>query len=166
MIAQDEAAAERDFRTFCREFSTSVVGVWKDTPILYDLFDPPGVPDIPEELMQKLGWDQCSTPDDLVLFNKRNGFTNSAVCQAALEEHRLQSIQARLFLAEQFQFSPALGSQGIIVQDLYQQYREWYEASNGNPNQCLSIIAFGKELRRHFPKVETKKLPLGSCGCV
>ena len=94
--------------------------------------------------------------DGLVRLRAR-GFTVSAVCRAALDEHRLESNQARLFLTEHFRFDATLPeSIGIKVPEMYRDYKDWYEASNGGIKQCLSSVAFGKELRRAFPRAEIK----------
>lgn len=83
--------------------------------------------------------------------DKQNGFTKSAVCEAALTEYRAESNPARLFLEEQFRFDP---DSWVVCEDAYSPYVVWAKANGFLP---LSASSFGHEVRRAFPKVERKQ---------
>jgi len=77
----------------------------------------------------------------------QDGFTNPKVCAAALQEYQEEMNPARVFLSEQIEAYP---SEALPSQELYKDYQDWC-AANGHKH--LNNPAFGKEVRRRFPKV-------------
>jgi P4 family phage/plasmid primase-like protien len=79
---------------------------------------------------------------------RQNQFTASKVCEQALAEYRIQNNPARMFLLE---FCRDLTDSQTPCGELYKAYSEWCKSSGYIP---LADGAFGKEVRRVFPKVE------------
>jgi hypothetical protein len=65
MITREEAKSERAFRSCCLEFSPSVVGVWRGSPIRYEPIVPPTASPLAGRLAVELGWDEFIKPDAL-----------------------------------------------------------------------------------------------------
>ena len=78
-------------------------------------------------------------------------FTRPAACQAALDEHRLESDPARSFLLDHYEMDAGAGP--IPSEELYLAYRLWCDR-NGHRNP-LSNISFGKQIRRQFPGAQS-----------
>jgi P4 family phage/plasmid primase-like protien len=88
---------------------------------------------------------------------RRNRFTESEVCDEALAEYRTENNPARMFLLDTCREY----GEGLTACDrLYQAYRTWCLANGYSP---LADRAFGKEVRRVFPKVARRGI--GSRGC-
>jgi P4 family phage/plasmid primase-like protien len=79
-------------------------------------------------------------------------FTESAVCNAALDDYRLESNPARTFLGEQY--TTDLNAD-IVTTDVYSAYREWCETNGYRP---LGSNTFGKEIVRAFPQATQGKV--------
>jgi hypothetical protein len=62
VITLEEATAEKALRDCCQGFSRSVVGVWQGQPVSYGLLGEHAVPDVSEEDISAMGWDQCLKP--------------------------------------------------------------------------------------------------------
>ena len=79
-------------------------------------------------------------------------FTEPTACQAVLEEYRLESNPARVFLTENMAVSP-----GATVRCgfLYENYAEWSKQSGYEP---LNAAQFGKEVAKHFPAVKRNRV--------
>jgi phage/plasmid-associated DNA primase len=83
---------------------------------------------------------------------RQNHFTQSQVCNAALGEYRIENNPARMFLLQTCEEKP---DATVPCRRLYQSYREWCSSSGYFP---LADHAFGKEVRRVFPKVIRKEI--------
>jgi P4 family phage/plasmid primase-like protien len=80
---------------------------------------------------------------------RANGhFTEPAACREVLEEYRLESNPARVFLTENMSFLPG---ESVRCADVYKNYLEWSKQSGFEP---LNVAQFGKEVSKQFPSVK------------
>jgi P4 family phage/plasmid primase-like protien len=83
---------------------------------------------------------------------QQDRFTHSKICEDALTEYRTENNPARMFLLESCRES-AEGQ--VPCGDLYRSYRSWCDEHGYSP---LAERAFGKEVRRVFPKCERRQV--------
>jgi putative DNA primase/helicase len=88
--------------------------------------------------------------EGLTRLQQQGGFTNSAICETALDQYRMDSNPARVFLEEQVEFLPDAFTP---CERLYSRYRNWATESGFAP---VSANAFGDEIRKVFPKAQRK----------
>jgi P4 family phage/plasmid primase-like protien len=82
---------------------------------------------------------------------RQNRFTTSKVCDEALAEYRTENNPTRLYLTETCQEAP---DGQTPCEELYADYRRWCEVNGYSP---LAARAFGKEVKRVFPKTERRR---------
>jgi putative DNA primase/helicase len=83
----------------------------------------------------------------LVRLRQQKAFTTSRVCNAAIDDYRLESNPTRSFLLEHCE---ADAEASVPTELLYLNYRTWCQ-NRGNKPICDK--QFGKEVRRVFKKV-------------
>lgn len=81
----------------------------------------------------------------------QDGFTKSQLCDAAIEDYRLESNPARTFLSQQYQVDPAYY---VKRADVYRFYVDWCHATG---HVALADSSFGREVKRAFPSVIKKE---------
>jgi P4 family phage/plasmid primase-like protien len=86
---------------------------------------------------------------------RQDRFTRSEICECALAEYRTESNPARMFLLETCHESL---DRETACADLYRAYRDWCSDNGYLP---LADRAFGKEVRRVFPKAERRDMQIG-----
>jgi putative DNA primase/helicase len=83
---------------------------------------------------------------------RTNGhFTVPQTCAEVLEEYRLESNPARVFITEHLKVADG---EWLPCASLYDNYVEW---SKGNGFEALNSKQFGAELRKVFPAVQRKR---------
>ena len=84
---------------------------------------------------------------------RANGhFTEPAACQAVLDEYRLESNPARVFLNENV---AVVDGNALRCADLYTNYVAW---SKQNGFEALNAAQFGKEVGKRFPTVKRTRM--------
>ena len=79
---------------------------------------------------------------------RANGrFTEPAACEQVLDDYRLESNPARVFLGE---YVVAADGKSVPCKELYQRYTEWCKE---NGFEALNSAQFGKELGKQLPAV-------------
>jgi P4 family phage/plasmid primase-like protien len=81
-----------------------------------------------------------------------NRFTESRVCQEALDQYREECDPARTFLNESYQADP---NGQVVTTVLYQQYKDWCDVNNYRP---LASGHLGREVKRVFPGSDKRKV--------
>jgi P4 family phage/plasmid primase-like protien len=81
----------------------------------------------------------------------QDGFTQSAVSIAALNEYRAESNPARQFLSEHCHLDPKVNT---LVERVYGRYQQWAKA---NGHSAISDAQFGRELKKLYPTVEPRR---------
>ena len=79
-------------------------------------------------------------------------FTVPAACTEVLEEYRLESNPARVFITEHLVESEGMS---IPCESLYADYAAW---AKGNGFEVLNAAQFGKELRKYLPQTTRKRV--------
>lgn len=92
----------------------------------------------------------------LARLRAQNGFTESEVCNRALDDYRAEMNPARSFLEEMCASKPACQ---VLCCDLYEHYLKWCN-KNGH-SRPLSERQFGKEIKRKFPAVTRERETTG-----
>lgn len=97
--------------------------------------------------------------------NKQGQFTQSQICDDAIEEYRADSNPALRFIDENVQLLPAellaeemqkdlTDQHGLPVDELYNRYREWCTGENIKP---LAKANFGKQIKNRFGDLKHRR---------
>jgi phage/plasmid-associated DNA primase len=78
-------------------------------------------------------------------------FTEPAICHEVLEEYRMESNPAKVFIRENVTASQ---NGSILCSTLYEAYVGW---SKTYGHDALNFTQFGKELKKEFPNVDRKR---------
>lgn len=79
---------------------------------------------------------------------RTNGrFTEPVACRQVLDEYRLESNPARVFLGDHV---AAAEAKSVLCKELYQRYSDWCK---DNGFETLNSAQFGKEVGKQFPAV-------------
>lgn len=78
-------------------------------------------------------------------------FTEPKLCKEAVDDYRLETNPARAFLSEHY---CEVETCRVPAKELYSEYQKWCRESGHHP---LADRAFGKEVKRCFPKADRRK---------
>jgi putative DNA primase/helicase len=92
----------------------------------------------------------------LARLRAQNGFTESEVCNRALDDYRAEMNPARAFLEELYAAKP---TGQVLCCELYDKYQTWCN-KNGH-SRPLSERQFGKEIKRKFPSIVRERETTG-----
>lgn len=83
---------------------------------------------------------------------QQNGFTESDICDAAIEEYKSESNPARAFLTDALEADP---NGDVVTSDVYDAYKKWCDASGHRP---MARNMLGKEIVRVFTTARGQKV--------
>ncbi|MDB5314018.1 MAG: hypothetical protein JWO38_8220 [Gemmataceae bacterium] len=91
--------------------------------------------------------------DGLTRLKARKRFELPPASLALVDQHRMDSNPARMFLNEAYKNAPGITT-FLPTHVIYDAYTHWCE--NGGYDYPLTVAAFGKEIGRQFPAAESK----------
>jgi putative DNA primase/helicase len=91
----------------------------------------------------------------LARLKQQGGFTQSAICEGALQDYKSECNPARMFFSEMCKKDPC---SGVVSESLYAIYREWMTKKGYSP---LGDGKFGAEVKREFPQMIRRQASYG-----
>jgi len=129
-------------------------GIWRRMVLMPFRFKVPDAQKdrkLPEKLKAELPGIFNWSIEGLRRLQQRGTFTQSAICNEALDAHRADSNPARTFLTEHYHAVDGAFTETSV---LYAAYQSW---ARDNGHVLLNGSQFGQEIKRAFPRAVRKR---------